>query len=311
MLFSSVTFLCFYLPATLAAYFLIPRTALGGRARNYLLLAASLLFYFLGEPVYTLLLLFSSVSDWLHGIYIENHRGTKAAKNALISAIIINLLMLGFFKYIDFIITTVNGILGTDIPLVNVPLPLGISFFTFQTMSYSIDVYRGEAKAKRDLATFATYVCLFPQLVAGPIVRYSNVESELDERTCSLDRFASGARRFIFGMAKKIIIANSMGELCAIFRASDEKSVLFFWIYAIAYTLQIYYDFSGYSDMAIGLGSILGFNFPENFNYPYISRSVTEFWRRWHMTLGGWFRDYVYIPLGGNRVSAQSGCATS
>ena len=303
MLFSSVTFLCLFLPATLAVYFLVPRTALGGRARNFVLLAASLLFYFFGEPVYTLLLLFSSVSDWLHGIYIEKHRGQKSAKYALISAVVINLLLLGFFKYIDFLIGIVNGIFGTSIPLTGVPLPLGISFFTFQTMSYSIDVYRGNTHARADFATFATYVCLFPQLVAGPIVRYSDVESELAARETGLEQFAAGARRFVFGLAKKVIIANSMGELCSVFRASDEKSILFYWLYAVAYMFQIYYDFSGYSDMAIGLGRIFGFNFPENFNYPYISRSVTEFWRRWHMTLGGWFRDYVYIPLGGNRVS--------
>ncbi len=298
MLFSGATFLYAFTPLVLILYFLVPR-----RAKNYVLLVSSLVFYFFGEPVYVLLLIFSSLSDWLHSLYIESHRGTKAAKVALISSIVINLAMLGFFKYTDFLIGTVNSILGTSIPKTGVPLPIGISFFTFQTMSYTIDVYRGNVHAQKNLGTLATFVCLFPQLIAGPIVRYVDVAEELENRTHTLEGVACGVRRFAFGMGKKVLIANIMGELCSFFRDSTDKSVLFFWLYAVAYTMQIYFDFSGYSDMAIGLGGIFGFKFPENFNYPYISKSITEFWRRWHMTLGGWFRDYVYIPLGGNRTT--------
>ena len=296
MLFSGITFMYFFLPFT-ALYFLIPK-----RWRNGFLLAVSLFFYFFGEPVYVLLLLFSSLSDWVHGIYIEEHRGQKSAKIALVSSIIINLAMLGFFKYTDFFISTINSVFALDIPLTGIALPIGISFFTFQTMSYSIDVYRGDARAERNLGTFATYVCLFPQLIAGPIVRYTDVEKEMNERSIRQDAMADGILRFCAGMGKKVIIANLLGELCANFRMTDEKTVLFYWIYAVSYALQIYFDFSAYSDMAIGLGKMFGFNFPENFNYPFISKSITEFWRRWHMTLGGWFRDYVYIPLGGNRM---------
>ena len=299
MLFSSISFLYAFLPLTLLAYFIVPK-----RWRNGVLLLASLLFYFFGEPIYVVLLLLSSVSDYIWSLLIEKHRGEqKKMKVFLVFSIVINLAMLGFFKYIDFFIGTVNSIFGTAIPLTKVPLPIGISFFTFQTMSYTIDVYRGKAHAQKNLATFATFVCLFPQLIAGPIVRYTDVAAELEERSTHLDDAAIGLRRFTFGLGKKVLIANAMGELCAAFRASQDQSVLFFWIYAIAFSLQIYFDFSGYSDMAIGLGRVFGFRFPENFNYPFISNSITEFWRRWHMTLGGWFRDYVYIPLGGNRVS--------
>ena len=299
MLFSGATFLYAFLPVVLLLYALAP----GVKAKNYVLLIASLVFYFFGEPVYVLLLIFSSISDWLHSIYIEKHRGEKKAKLALISSIVINLGMLGFFKYTDFLIGTVNSLLGTSIPKTGVPLPIGISFFTFQTMSYTIDVYRGRAHAQKNLGTMATFVCLFPQLIAGPIVRYVDVAAELEDRKHTLEGVALGVRRFAFGMGKKVLIANVMGELTQIFRDSGDKSVLFYWLYAVAYALQIYFDFSGYSDMAIGLGAMFGFKFPENFNYPYISKSITEFWRRWHMTLGGWFRDYVYIPLGGNRTT--------
>ncbi len=298
MLFSSITFLYGFLPVILALYFAAPK-----RAKNYVLLIGSLVFYFFGEPVYTLLLVFSSLSDYVHALLIERWRGSKKAKAALVSSIIINLGMLGFFKYVDFFIGTINGILGTAIPLSGVALPIGISFFTFQTMSYTIDVYRGRVHAQRNIATLATFVCLFPQLIAGPIVRYSDIERELTDRRTTLDGFAQGVRRFAFGLGKKVLLANAIGELCTAFRASGDKSVLFYWMYAAAFALQIYFDFSGYSDMAIGLGGMFGFRFPENFNYPYISRSATEFWRRWHMTLGGWFRDYVYIPMGGNRTS--------
>jgi len=298
MLFSSITFLYAFLPVVLVLYFATPK-----KLKNLVLLLASLVFYAFGEPVYISLLIFSSLCDFLHSLYIERHRGALKAKIALISSMTINLLLLGFFKYADFFISTINGVLGTSIPILGVPLPIGISFFTFQTMSYTIDVYRGTVKAQRNLTTLATFVCLFPQLVAGPIVRYAEIEKELRERKVQLCDMSRGVRRFVVGLGKKVLIANAMGQLCEIFRASGEQSVLFYWIYAVAYAMQIYFDFSGYSDMAIGLGNIFGFSFPENFNYPYISRSITEFWRRWHMTLGNFFRDYVYIPLGGNRTS--------
>jgi len=297
MLFSSITFLYFFLPLVLLVYFTVPN-----KFRNAVLLIASLIFYFFGEPKYTVLLIISSISDWLHSLYIEKHRGTRGAKIALISSIVINLGMLGFFKYIDFIIVNLNALTGLSIPVTGIPLPIGISFFTFQTMSYTIDVYRGDAHAQKDPVNFATFVCLFPQLVAGPIVRYTDIAAELDSRQYRIADVAQGILRFAVGLGKKVLIANAMGEFCLAFRNSDDKSVLFYWLYAIAYSLQIYFDFSGYSDMAIGLGRIFGFSFPENFDYPFVSLSITEFWRRWHMTLGSWFRSYVYIPLGGNRV---------
>ena len=297
MVFSSVPFLYVFLPVVLLCYFVVPK-----RFKNLVLLAASLFFYYYGERAYTSLLLISSLSDYLHSLYIEKHRGTQRAKIALVSSIAVNLALLGFFKYADFLISTVNGLLHTSIPLLKVPLPIGISFFTFQTMSYTIDVYRGRVHAQKNLVTMGTFVCLFPQLVAGPIVRYSDIALELEQRSTTLDEVSAGARRFVVGLAKKVLVANAMGELCGLYRSAGEQTTLFALLYAAAFTIQIYYDFSGYSDMAIGLGLLFGFHFPENFNYPYLSRSVSEFWRRWHMTLGGWFRDYVYIPLGGNRV---------
>ncbi len=303
MLFSSVSFLYGFLPAVLLCYFIAALPVMPPRLKNIVLLVFSLLFYAFGEPVYVSLLIISSVSDYLHSLYIEKHRGGKKARTALISSVVINLALLGFFKYADFLIGTVNSVFGLSLPVTGVPLPIGISFFTFQTMSYTIDVYRGRVHAQKSFADLATFVCLFPQLIAGPIVRYSDVERELGQRRSTLDGAADGLTRFAVGLGKKVLIANAMGQFCEIFRASDQQSVLFFWLYALAFTLQIYFDFSGYSDMAIGLGRVFGFSFPENFDYPYISRSITEFWRRWHMTLGSWFRDYVYIPLGGNRTS--------
>lgn len=297
MLFSGATFLYLFLPLTLGVYYVTPQ-----RGKNTVLLLASLLFYAFGEPVYVLLLVFSSLSDWAHSLWIEQRRGTPAAKVLLISSIVLNLGMLGFFKYADFFIASLNGVLGTAIPLPNVPLPIGISFFTFQTMSYTIDVYKGRAHAEKNLASFATFVCLFPQLIAGPIVRYTDIAAELKTRCITTADVYAGIRRFIVGLGKKVLLANTLGELYTAYHAAAAPGVLFAWLGAIAFMLQIYFDFSGYSDMAIGLGRMLGFTFPENFDYPYTSRSVTEFWRRWHMTLGGWFRDYVYIPLGGNRV---------
>ena len=295
MLFSSISFLYLFLPVVLILYFAVPKNW-----RNHVLLVSSLLFYFFGEPIYVSLLIISSLSDYLHSLYIESHRNTRGAKLALTSSILINLGMLGFFKYADFFLGNINALLGTDIPLFGVELPIGISFFTFQTMSYTIDVYRGNAKAEKNLASFATFVCLFPQLIAGPIVRYTDVSAELHNRALTRENIYLGIRRFVLGLAKKILIANVLAEFVAHFREA-EISVTFAWLYAAALALQIYFDFSGYSDMAIGLGKIFGFEFPENFNYPFISRSIAEFWRRWHMTMGGWFRDYVYIPLGGNR----------
>ncbi len=296
MLFSSLTFLYLFLPLALGAWYLAPQ-----KAKNAVLLVFSLLFYAYGEPKYVLLLLISSVSDWLHALYIESHRGTAGAKRALVSSILINVLMLGVFKYADFLIGSLNVLFGWSIPKTNLPLPIGISFFTFQTMSYTIDVYRDKAKAEKSLLTFATYVCLFPQLVAGPIVRYADVAARLNDPRGDIERFSRGVKRFCVGLGKKVLLANLLDELHG-FLSDASTSRLGAILLAVSYTLQIYFDFSGYSDMAIGLGAFFGFDFPKNFDYPFISRSVTEFWRRWHMTLSGWFRDYVYIPLGGNRV---------
>jgi len=299
MVFSGVAFLYLFLPVVLIGYLAVPKAW-----RNYFLIGASLFFYYYGERLYVLLLMISALTDWLHGVYIENHRGTKQAKRALISSIVVNLSILGFFKYIDFFIANINVLFNTTIPLTEVHLPLGISFFTFQTMSYTIDVYRGKAHARKDFSTILLYVSLFPQLVAGPIVRYTDIEAQLSKRKITAEALYAGIGRFTIGLAKKVLIANALGEFCLAFREAGEVGVAFYWLYAIAFTLQIYFDFSAYSDMAIGLGKMMGFQFPENFNYPLISKSITEFWRRWHITLGSWFRDYVYIPLGGNRVSA-------
>ena len=298
MLFSSIPFLFYFLVIVLALYFAVPF-----KFKNFILLAVSLFFYAYGEPVYVLLMLFSCLSSYVHGILIDKYRGTKWSRVWLASSVTTSMLMLGFFKYSDFFIQNINSIFRSDIALLGIAVPIGISFFTFQTLSYTIDVYRGDAKLQKNFVHLATYVALFPQLIAGPIVRYTTVEEDLATRTHSLNKFGEGATRFVMGLAKKVLIANVLYEFCETFRASDDKSVVFYWLYAIAFSLHIYFDFSGYSDMAIGLGKIFGFRFLENFNYPYISKSVAEFWRRWHMSLGTWFRDYVYIPLGGNRVS--------
>ncbi len=298
MLFSSISFLYYFLPIVLILYFAVPF-----KFKNFVLLLASLFFYFYGEPIYTLLMLGTTVSSYIHGLLIYRFRNTKWSKVFLVSSVITSLLVLGFFKYTDFFITNINAIAKAEIPLLKIALPIGISFYTFQTLSYTIDVYRGEAQVQKSFIRLATYVALFPQLIAGPIVRYTTVEAELKERTHSFENFAVGFNRFVLGLGKKVLIANTLGELCEIFRASDEKSFVFYWVYALAFCLHVYFDFSGYSDMAIGLGRVFGFHFLENFNYPFISKSVAEFWRRWHMSLGTWFRDYVYIPLGGNRVS--------
>jgi alginate O-acetyltransferase complex protein AlgI len=245
----------------------------------------------------------SSFSGYVHGLLIEKFRGTRFSKAALISSIVVGIGLLGFFKYSNFFIENINGIFKTQIGVLSLALPIGISFYTFQILSYTIDLYRGEANVQKSFLDFTTYVALFPQLIAGPIVRYATVQGELEERSHSFEKAAYGTGRFAIGLGKKIILSNTLAELVAILSGLEEKTVLSYWLAAIAFTLQIYFDFSGYSDMAIGLGRIFGFHFLENFNYPYISKSITEFWRRWHISLGTWFRDYVYIPLGGNRVS--------
>ena len=265
----------------------------------------SLIFYAWGEPVYILLMFFSAVSDYIHGLYIAKFRLSKPkkAKGFLISSLIINIGLLSFFKYCDFLINNFNTVFGTDINELQLPLPIGISFYTFQTMSYIIDVYRGQVQPQRSPIALSMYVVLFPQLIAGPIVRYSQIAKELVHRTHTMTRFAEGSILFIIGLGKKVLIANNIGLLSEnIFNQNpSELTVLLAWLGIIAFAFQIYFDFSGYSDMAIGLGRMFGFSFPKNFNYPYTSKNISEFWRRWHMTLGGWFRDYVYIPLGGSK----------
>lgn len=298
MVFSSILFLFRFLPLFMCCYFLAP-----GRVKNLVLFLGSLIFYAWGEPVYVVLMLFSTVSDYIHGRLIGARRGTRAAKGLLVSSLAINLALLGFFKYADFLIGTVNLWAGISLPLLRLGLPIGISFYTFQTMSYTIDVYRGEAKVQDSLLDFAVFVTMFPQLIAGPIVKYRQVEERLHDRLPDIGQIAAGIKRFVIGLAKKVLLANNIGLLWNLVKSQDygEISVLTAWLGIVAFALQIYFDFSGYSDMAIGLGAVMGFVFPENFNYPYISRSVTEFWRRWHISLSGWFREYVYIPLGGNR----------
>ena len=296
MLFSSIPFLYYFLPLVLAVYFLTP-----ARFRNAVLLLASLIFYAWGEPKYVLLMLASILSGYGFGLLQERYRGQKGAKLVCGLSVAVSLSFLLYFKYADFFLENFNAATGLGVPLLRIALPIGISFYTFQIISYTVDVYRGEP-AQKNLIHLAAYVAMFPQLIAGPIVRYSDIAQQLEHRSHSTALAAEGVRRFLMGLGKKILIANQLGELCSVFRASDEKSVLFYWLYAVAFALHIYFDFSGYSDMAIGLGKVFGFHFLENFNYPYISASITEFWRRWHMSLGTWFRDYVYIPLGGNRV---------
>ena len=296
MLFSSIPFLYRFLPCVLLAYFLVPR-----RLKNGVLLLSSLVFYGWGEPRYLLVMLASILQGYVFGLLIARYRGRNASKICLTVSVLCSFAALAYFKYADFLIAGVNALTGLGVPLLKIALPAGISFYTFQIVSYLIDVYRGTAAAQRSLVDLAAYVSMFPQLIAGPIVRYSDVAEQLNARTHSMENAAYGARRFLIGLGKKILLANQLGSLVSDFRATGDSSVLYVWLYAVAFMLQIYYDFSGYSDMAIGLGWIFGFRFPENFNYPYISASITEFWRRWHISLGTWFRDYLYIPLGGNR----------
>ena len=312
MLFSSITFLYYFLPIVLILYFLVPT-----KGKNYVLLLASLVFYAWGEPKYVFLMILTVGIGYVAGLVMDKlhqpETGEKIQKTAvgtinakkvvLFLSVGLCLFFLVYFKYTNFFITNVNAVLKTQIPALNVIMPIGISFYTFQVISYIVDVYRGTVESQKNFFHLATYIAMFPQLIAGPIVRYTTINEELGSRKTTDADLVEGVKRFVLGLGKKVLIANQLGELCQVFRASDEKTFLFYWLYAVATMLHIYFDFSGYSDMAIGLGRIFGFSFLENFNYPFISKSVTEFWRRWHMSLGTWFRDYVYIPLGGNRVS--------
>jgi len=300
MLFSSIPFLYYFLPVVLLAYFLAP-----WKLKNTVLLLSSLVFYGWGEPKLLFLMIFTIILFWFCGLAIGRTGGNRQKKFWLLVSVVISVALLGLFKYADFFIGTVNSLTGLGIPMLRLALPVGISFYTFQCLSYTIDVYRGEVPPQKNILSFGAYVSMFPQLIAGPIVRYSDIARQLVQRTHSREEFFLGLRRFLVGLGKKVILADNFALLMKLFRESGEKSILFYWLYAFAFLFNIYFDFSGYSDMAIGLGRIFGFHFPENFNYPYLSKSVTEFWRRWHMTLGSWFRDYVYIPMGGNRVSRQ------
>lgn len=292
MVFTSISFIYYFLPLLLICYFVVPK-----KFRNIILLMFSVLFYFYGEPKYILLMLIEVLISYVVGLLIDKYK----SKNILIIGIFIHVLLFGIFKYFNFVIINVNNLFHSNLNLLNVVLPIGISFYTFQIISYEIDVYNKKVNVQSNILKYFLYVFLFPQLIAGPIVRYQDVNNEIDNRNVTFEMFANGLRRFIIGLSKKVIIANNLGELCNIYLNLGDKSVLFTWIFAISYMLQIYFDFSGYSDIAIGLGKMLGFNFPENFNYPYMAKSITDFWRRWHMTLSSWFRDYVYIPLGGNK----------
>lgn len=298
MLFSSIPFLFYFLPAVILLYYAVPKGF-----KNTVLFLSSLFFYGWGEPRYLIFLLFSITSAYFFGILIERYRGERRSGIFLTVSVFISLGLLGYCKYTDFFIENIHLITGLSVPILQISLPIGISFYTFQIISYVVDIYRQDVTAQKNYCTLGAYVAMFPQLIAGPIVRYSDIAVQLENRTHSLPHAAAGIRRFVLGLSKKILLANLLGEFVAIYKDSQTKSVLFVWLYAVAYTLHIYFDFSGYSDMAIGLGKIFGFQIPENFQYPYISCSITEFWRRWHISLGTWFRDYVYIPLGGSRVS--------
>ena len=296
MVFSSIAFLFYFLPITLAVYYILPK-----KCRNIVLLIASLIFYAYGEPTYVAVMILSIIFTYIYGLLIDKFR--KFSKLFLILAICTSIGLLIYFKYTNFIIENINLWLKNKVDFIDVVLPIGISFYTFQMLSYIIDLYRREVKLQKNIFKLGLYITLFPQLIAGPIVRYQTIEEQLEKREHSLEKFALGVRRFVIGLGKKVLIANLLGELNQVFLGSSDKSVLFYCIYGISVTLQIYFDFSGYSDMAIGLGKMFGFDFLENFNYPYIAKSITDFWRRWHMSLSSWFRDYIYIPLGGNRVS--------
>ncbi|ETT58985.1 alginate O-acetyltransferase [Paenibacillus sp. FSL R7-277] len=300
MVFSSLIFVFLFLPVTLLIYYISPM-----RIRNAVLLAASLIFYAWGEPVYIFLMIFSAVFDYVNGVLIDRYRHRKGiARGVLILSMIGSLGILGFFKYAGFVFDNINSLFNLHLQAADLPLPVGISFYTFQTMSYIIDVYRRKVPVQKNLIAFGAYVTMFPQLVAGPIVKYEDIAGQLAKRTVTLERFGEGAELFIRGLAKKVLLANNIGLLWTSVKVvpAGELSVLSAWLGIVAFTFQIYFDFSGYSDMARGLGRMFGFEFMKNFDYPYISRSITEFWRRWHISLGAWFREYIYIPLGGNRV---------
>lgn len=305
MVFSTNTFLFLFLPAVLIAYY-IPFVRKRRKLNNFILTAASIFFYAWGEPVYVLLMLFSILMNWAFGLIVSKNSGTKKAKIAVALSAVINISILFVFKYLTFILKNFNLIFNKNIDTLEIALPIGISFFTFQAMSYVIDVYRGRGSAQKNPLNVALYISFFPQLIAGPIVRYETVAEEIMNRRETFDDFSSGAYRFAVGLCKKVILANNLAAVADLAFASEKPSVVMAWTGAIAYTLQIYFDFSGYSEMAIGLGRMFGFHFLENFNYPYISKSITDFWRRWHMSLGTWFRDYVYIPLGGSRVDTKA-----
>ena len=299
MLFSSIPFLYYFLPLVLAVYFLTPRAG-----KNAVLFLSSLLFYAWGEPRFCIFMLLSILQGYVFGRLIEKHaQNKKRSKLFLTASVALSLALLAYCKYADFFLSSVNAVTGLSFKLLHVTLPIGISFYTFQILSYVVDVYRGEVPAQKSFLKLGTYIAMFPQLIAGPIVRYADIAPQLDSRQTTLEDVSSGACRFVIGLSKKVLLANVLYELITAFQQSRDLSVLYFWLYAVSFALQLYFDFSGYSDMAIGLGRIFGFRFQENFNYPYISGSITEFWRRWHISLGSWFRDYVYIPLGGNRVS--------
>ena len=299
MLFSSIPFLYYFLPLVLAVYFLTPRAG-----KNAVLFLSSLLFYAWGEPRFCIFMLLSIAQGYVFGRLIEKHaQNKKRSKLFLTASVALSLALLAYCKYADFFLSSVNAVTGLSFKLLHVTLPIGISFYTFQILSYVVDVYRGEVPAQKSFLKLGTYIAMFPQLIAGHIVRYADIAPQLDSRQTTLEDVSSGACRFVIGLSKKVLLANVLYELITAFQQSRDLSVLYFWLYAVSFALQLYFDFSGYSDMAIGLGRIFGFRFQENFNYPYISGSITEFWRRWHISLGSWFRDYVYIPLGGNRVS--------
>lgn len=298
MVFSSTIFLCVYLPLVLLGYYICPK-----KGRNLFLLIVSLVFYAWGEPKYVFLMIFSILVNYIFGRLMDKNRGRqKRMKLMLVLSVVIDLGLLSVFKYTDFIITNVNAIFGSSFDLLNIALPIGISFYTFQAMSYTIDVYRNDVRVQKNLIDFGMYITMFPQLIAGPIVRYADVQDQLAERSVTTADFSEGIMRFVVGLGKKVLLANQMGAVWSeIYALGGDVSALMAWTGAIAYTFQIYFDFSGYSDMAIGLGRMFGFKFPENFRYPYQSVSITDFWRRWHITLSTWFKEYLYIPLGGNR----------
>ena len=290
MVFSSISFLYYFLPLVLFFYFIVPN-----KFKNYILLLFSLIFYFYGEPKYIILMILEILICYYGSKFIKNN------KYNLYILIFIHLLILFVFKYTNFIIFNINSLFNINFNFINIVLPIGISFYTFQIISYEIDVYRKDVEVQNDFFVLAMYISLFPQLVAGPIVRYSDICNDLYNRKCNFSDISYGIKRFIIGLSKKVLLANTLGEFCSAFNSYNDKTLIFYWMYGICFMLQIYFDFSGYSDMAIGLGKMFGFKFLENFNYPYLSQSITEFFRRWHISLGKWFKDYLYIPLGGNR----------